>query len=105
MAEGRRYSELKLMQRAGEISGLQCHPKFSLDVNGMHVCTYIADFAYIEARSGLWVVEDVKGIRTALYSLKKKLMRACHGIEVAEIRARRKRLPAPRESQTMSNNR
>jgi Protein of unknown function (DUF1064) len=88
MSEGRRYRELKLMQRAGEISGLECHPKFSLDVKGMHVCTYIADFMYIDSASGLWVVEDVKGVKTALYALKKKLMLACLGIEIVEIRLR-----------------
>lgn len=86
MAEGKRYSELKLLQQAGEIRALTCHPKFSLDVNDIHVCTYIADFAYRETKNNLWIVEDVKGVRTALYALKKKLMRACLGIEIVEIR-------------------
>jgi len=86
-----RYKELKLLQAANEISGLEIHPKFPLSVNGQTVCIYIADFAYNDVRRGtLRVVEDVKGMKTALYSLKKKLMKACHGIEIQEIRRRTK---------------
>lgn len=94
--EARRYSQLKLLQRAGEITDLIVHRRYSIDVNDCHVCIYEADFSYMEKwreadpqrGHGLegWrmVVEDVKGFRTKEFKLKKKLMRAVHGIEVRE---------------------
>jgi hypothetical protein len=46
--EARRYTELKLLERAGEITCLELQPKFPCVVNGKKVCTYIADFAYLD---------------------------------------------------------
>lgn len=86
-SEARRYGELRLLERAGEIRELELHPQFSLVVNGRKVATYEADFAY-SRQDGRRVVEDVKGgVRTAAYVLKKKLMRACLGIEIVEVEA------------------
>lgn len=83
-AEARRYGELKLMLDAGLIQNLECHPKYEIKVNGMHVCYYVGDFRYIDG--GETVVEDVKSAATVtkMYRLKKKLMKACHGISVRE---------------------
>lgn len=88
--EGARYSELKLMEKAGLISSLVLQPKFELKVNGFKVATYIADFCYNDFRgkgSGdfISVTEDVKGVKTPVYNLKKKLMKAIYGIEIQEI--------------------
>ena len=87
-AEARRYQELKLMQAAGEIARLECHPRWRLVVNGVEVGSYIADFMYwIGDRQ---VVDDVKGGRatmTLAYLLKKKLMLALYSIEVVEVQA------------------
>ena len=47
------------------------------------IAKYVADFTY-EDKHGNLVVEDVKGRATATYRLKKKLMLACHGIEIVE---------------------
>jgi hypothetical protein len=83
--EARRYAQLQLLQRAGQISELRPHPKFDLVVNGHKVCTYTGDAEYIER--GERVVEDTKSPRTRVnptYRLKAKLMRACHGIEIRE---------------------
>ena len=85
--ESRRYGQLKMLQLGKLISDLKVHPRFSLDVNGQHVGFYIADFSYVDAGTNTTVTEDVKGNRTALYILKKKLMKACHGIEIREVRA------------------
>ena len=90
--EARRYGELKLMERAGEISQLTVHPRYSLDVDDEHICDYEADFKYLSHVSPLakslgypeMIVEDVKGMRTAVYRLKKKLMLAILRIEVRE---------------------
>jgi hypothetical protein len=80
--EANRFCELRLLEKAGEISNLGCQVPFSLLVNRMHIADYIADFVY--RRDGKEIIEDVKGHRTEVYRLKKKLMRACWGIEILE---------------------
>lgn len=87
--EARRYSELSLLQRGHEIDGLECQPRFSLDVNGQHICNYVADFAYLD-KAGRRITEDVKGVLTADCRIKLKLMKACHGIDVQLIKAARR---------------
>jgi len=82
--ESERYSELKLLQRAGEIYDLTIQPKFPIVVNGKKICVYIADFSYIEDRRV--IVEDVKGAKTALYSIKKKLVEALYDFVITEVR-------------------
>jgi len=47
------------------------------------ICNYIADFVYTD-ENGNEVVEDVKGRATAIYRMKKKLMVACHDVEIVE---------------------
>lgn len=79
--EATRYSALKLLERVGEISGLTLQPRFSLDVGGFHICTYVADFAYRD-KSGAQVTEDTKGVVTDVFAIKKRLMKAVHGINV-----------------------
>lgn len=67
LREANRYSELKLMERAGEISDLRLQVRYQLCVNGVKVCTYVADFVYV--RDGITVVSDAKGVRTRDYIL------------------------------------
>jgi hypothetical protein len=80
--EALRYTVLRDEAKAGVIHGLELQVKFPIAVNGKTVCTYIADFCY--NRDGEPIVEDVKGIRTAVYLLKRKLMKAVHGITILE---------------------
>jgi len=84
--EARRCDELHVLQAGGLISELEAHPQpsFELEVNGVHVCRYVPDFRYQEGDR--LVVEDVKGHQTAEYKLKARLMLACHGIEIQEVR-------------------
>lgn len=82
--ESERYSELKLLQRAGEIRDLTMQPKFPIVVNDEKICVYIADFSYIENQE--IVIEDVKGAKTALYSIKKKLVEALYDVKITEVR-------------------
>jgi len=84
-AEGRRFSQLKLLLRAGTIEDLVLQPRFPFVVNGIKVCTYVADFGYREADES--VVEDVKGVKTDVYRIKRALMKAIYGIEIREIGA------------------
>lgn len=90
--EFKRWCELRLLEKAGEVRGLVRQKRYPLDVNSIHICDYIADFFYWE-RAGLFgehgegfrgVVEDYKSLATLtpIFAIKRKLMLACHGIEI-----------------------
>lgn len=103
--EARRFSELSLLQKVGEISDLRCQVKYILipaqrepDTVGKRggtikgkllerECAYIADFVY--KQNGVEIVEDVKGYRDstayALFTIKRKLMLWVHGIKIKEV--------------------
>lgn len=92
-AEQRRWYELQLMKRAGEIRDLKRQVKHELipaqrDSSGKllerAVC-YISDFEYIDNRTGKCVVEDVKGVRTKDYIIKRKLMLWVYKIRITEV--------------------
>lgn len=82
-AEASRYGTLKLFSQAGLITDLQLQVPFLIVVNGQKICKYIADFVYTE--EGRQVVEDVKGVRTREYVIKRKLMAAVFGITITEV--------------------
>ncbi len=86
-AEARRYGELKLLERAGEIQNLELQPKFALvGIGATKICQYRADFAYQQINGPL-VVEDVKGMKTPVYRLKAKLFRDNFGFSITEVSA------------------
>jgi hypothetical protein len=83
--ESRRHQELVMLERAGKISGLALQVPFACVVAGIHICDYVADFTYMEGERR--VVEDVKSEATRklpVYRLKRKLVLACHGIQISE---------------------
>ena len=90
MAEANRYVDLKHLLEAGEIEHLELQPKYPIEVNGTKVCTYIADFRYWDAVKGVEVVEDVKGVATPIYRLKAKLVKATYGVEIIEVKPKRR---------------
>jgi hypothetical protein len=110
--EARRYQELQLLQRSGQIQNLQTQVKYvlipaqreaSFEVYKSgpnkgrrkpgkvveHECSYVADFVYTQ--DGETVVEDVKGYRDpssaayAKFVIKRKLMLERYGIRVKEV--------------------
>jgi hypothetical protein len=83
--EAGRYQELRLLERAGEIAHLELQPRYAIEINGVKVCTYVADFRYTPKGGGKEIIEDVKGMKTPVYNLKKKLMKAVKMIEIREI--------------------
>lgn len=93
LAEARRYSELKLLERAGHITSLELQPKFELAPSVKYTgaarakpaLRFVADFSYVD-HLGNTIVEDVKGFKTKEYQIKKHLMLAFLGIEVTEVR-------------------
>lgn len=84
--EAARYKELLILKAAGEIYNLALQTKFPIVINGIKVCTYISDFTYFHKGLNIPVVEDVKGIKTPVYRLKKKLMLAVNGLEITEVK-------------------
>ena len=96
--EANRYAELKMLQRGGAIKNLELQKKFVLipvqKIANKVVereCSYIADFVYVDNKTGLAVVEDVKGYRDpssaayAKFVIKRKLMLHKYGIKVVEV--------------------
>lgn len=85
--EADRYQQLKLLQTAGEITGLEYHKKFVIIPKSKHGndVYYEADFFYFE--NGKPIVEDTKSEATvtAVYKLKKRLLAETHGITIKEV--------------------
>lgn len=94
---------MRLLEDAGEIKDLKRQVRYELiptqkepDTIGSRGGTikgkvierkveYIADFVYVDTKTGETVVEDTKGIRTPDYKIKRKLMLWVHGIRIQEI--------------------
>ena len=101
--EGQRYAELLLLEHQGEITDLRLQVPFELipaqrepDTVGPRgrirrgrcleqSVVYIADFVYY-TRAGERIVEDTKGVRTADYVIKRKLMLYIHKIRIKEVK-------------------
>jgi hypothetical protein len=81
------YGELKMRERAGEVSGVELQRPFKLlGPKGELMATYKADFAFWDNREDRFRVIDVKGVETKEFRLKRKMMRALLGIEVEVVK-------------------
>lgn len=96
--EARRYQELRLLEKAGEIESLELQPVFVLKaplttgtVRGAlrasagelpTIGKYIADFKYYDGKAGGWIVEDYKGMDLPLGRWKRKHAEQQYGIKV-----------------------
>lgn len=106
--EAQRYTELKLLEKAGKITGLQLQREFELipeqreKTDQIYTkgpnkgrfkpgkllerkCSYVADFVYWNLENNCMVVEDAKGMRTKEYIIKRKLMLHIYGIRIKEV--------------------
>lgn len=104
--EARRWEQLLLLQRAGEITDLRRQVAYELipaqyetierySKTGKRLqdkvklverkVEYVADFVYNDAKTGELVVEDTKGVRTKDYVIKRKLMYAVYAIKIREV--------------------
>lgn len=101
--EARRFQELRLLEMAGKITDLQRQVKFVLipaqrepDTIGPRGAVkqgkiierevyYLADFVYIDNKTGEKFVEDAKGMRTKEYIIKRKLLLWRYGIRIREV--------------------
>lgn len=90
-AEANRYMQLKVLVTAGKIDRLERQVSYPIHIDGFLICTYVADFRYyVRGADGsieAIVVEDVKGLETAEYKIKKKLTEAKHKIKIMELPA------------------
>lgn len=83
--EAKRYKQLRMLLKAGEIAFLACQVQFELNAGGSHSLIYIADFHYMDRQTGKYIVEDAKGARTEVYKKKCRLMKEVYGIDIKEI--------------------
>lgn len=101
--EANRYQELCFLEKTGKIKNLKIQVKYTLIPAQYEKvwkprkkafergkclereCSYIADFVYVDMKSGDIVVEDTKGFKTKDYIIKRKLMLYVHGIRIREI--------------------
>jgi len=87
--EYKRYGQLKMLKKAGEITDFAMQVPFIYTHEGKKMFTYVSDFAVIHL-DGTRTIEDVKGFdrktgkfrTTALFNLKKKLIEAQHKIVI-----------------------
>jgi hypothetical protein len=90
-AEGKRYLQLIAMEEQGKIGRLELQPAYQIMVKGKHIANYRADFRYaVLTDSGNIsniIVEDVKGMVTDVYTMKKKLVEALYELQINEIPA------------------
>lgn len=89
--EANRYQELKLLKSIGKIEKLKLQPRYELQpkykINGRNIrnIEYKADFEYIDKKTGEIITEDVKGMKTPVYKIKKKLFEYKYNREIKEI--------------------
>lgn len=85
-AEARRAGELKLLERAGKITDLREQVRWKIipSQDGELPVFYIVDFQYRD-ENGQLHLEDVKGMKTPVYVIKRKLMQFVHGIKIEEV--------------------
>lgn len=82
--EAIRAFELDLMVKAKIVKKWIPQQQFVFNYNGIKICSYYADFT-VHYVDGHIEVEDVKGVRTGVYIIKKKMMKAFYGINIKEI--------------------
>ncbi len=90
--EAFRYMDLLMLERAKEIKDLKLQVKFPLHAgDNVFIGHYIADFTYVDSRTGERVVEDFKGKETHLFKWKCKHLEAEYNIKLLITKSRGKR--------------
>lgn len=87
-SEAERYLELKVLERGNVIGHLELQPEFRVSINGIHFCTYTADFRYYDFVREIWVVEDVKSAYTdkdPAFRLRRKAAELYHNVQIDSV--------------------
>ncbi len=82
-AEAKRYCELRLLEAQGYIRKLELQPVYEFKIDGVTVFKYVSDFRYMEGCTEK--TEDVKGVKTPVYRLKKRLIETQFKIKITEV--------------------
>lgn len=81
------YSELKIREKAGEVTGVEMQRPFALlGSNGTLMATFKADFCFWDNTAGRFRCIDVKGFDTPVGKLKRKMMKGLLGIDVEIVK-------------------
>ena len=89
--EGEYYQKLKILEEKGLIKDLELQKewllqdKFKINGKTRRKIVYKSDFSYVSTEDDRLHVIDVKGFRTDLYKLKKKLFEYKYGVEIEEV--------------------
>jgi len=98
--EARRYDELMLLLKAGDIKDLKLQQDCTLqeayttpEGKRVRAIRYVADFTYYRRTAPdtygyehwVYVVEDAKGRRLETYKIKKKMFREKMGFDITEV--------------------
>lgn len=78
--EAKRYRELRLLEKSGELLFFLRQVPFHLPANVKYVCDFLCFW-----KDETVTVEDVKGIKTPLYILKKKQVEATYPVSITEV--------------------
>jgi hypothetical protein len=80
------FVQLQWRQKAGEIKEILLQEKFKVEINGKHICYYLADFVvlYPDGRKEVIDVKSEITRKNPVYRLKKKLVEAIYGIQIVE---------------------
>ena len=94
--EATRYTELKLLEKNGQIKDLKLQPSYELIPSftkggkTYKKASYIADFSYYDNELNKTIVEDTKGFKTDVYILKKKMFEYLYkDLTIREVKTRR----------------
>ena len=85
------YIKLEILEQRGKIKDLELQkvyelqPSFKINGKTYQKITYKADFSYISVEDNKLHVIDVKGFKTEVYKLKKKMFAYKYGIEIEEV--------------------
>lgn len=91
--EAKRAHELHILEASKHITGLReqvvyiLAPSVVIKGRKRPPLRYIADFEYMDMSKPAgerFIVEDCKGFRTAVYNLKRHLMKSVHNIDILE---------------------
>lgn len=84
--ELKRHRELMILLKHAIIARLERQVSFELNPGGTHSVKYKADWTYYIQETGEFIVEDFKGMETAVFKKKEKLMKKIHGITILKTK-------------------
>lgn len=85
-AESAYYAKLKQRETAGEVANVELQKRYAMTIGGFLICTYVSDFDFYDITEKRQRTVDTKGVITDVFRIKRKLMKAIHGIDVEIVK-------------------